>query len=433
MRRLLLSLALSLLPLFSFGQAWSLDDCVSYAIVHNPEILHRQLQYDNQKEVLDEASSSRMPVVNLGIQETLHSGNTLLMYSVDENLTMSLTQLAATLEMPLLSGGSIPNTKNAELYTLKASAENITVSKINVRIRVAAAYLQLLNNASEESIAQEQVELCKEELRNVEKLVSEGLRTNADLAEVRSALSSAEHMYTAAKGNTIMAKVDLVNLIGLEDETGFEIEKLPENVEDTETVPLFPLLEDIDSHPSVLSAQYNLTSAEYRVKAAKGALYPQLSLFANYNNFICLPIGYKDFQIGSQPGKNGWGALGLKLAIPILNLPANRRVSRARLALNDAQVTLDESRKEIVRQYREAYYKTLTAKDRYASAVRAESAARESYGYQRKMFDVGRSTTYDLDQSRLKWFSASEEVVRSKHAYLLSNKILEYYTHYSEE
>jgi outer membrane protein len=316
---------------------------------------------------------------------------------------------------------------------LKAAAENIAVSKINTRIRVAAAYLQLLNNMSQEQIAREQVELCQEQLQNVTRLVDEGKRTNADLAEARSALSSAEHMLTAATGNTIIAKVDLVNLIGLDDETGFEIEELSDRVEDTETTPLLPLLNNIENHPSVMSAKYNMTSAEYRAKAAKGALYPQLSLFANYNNYFYLPIGLKEFHIGSQLGYNGWGALGLTLSVPILNLATTRQVTRAQLAYNDAQVTLDESRKEISKQFREAYYQTLTARDRYTSAVRAESAAMESYDYQKKLYDVGRSTTYDLDQSRLKWFAASEEAIRSKYEYLLRNKILDYYNSYTEE
>jgi len=144
-------------------------------------------------------------------------------------------------------------------------------------------------------------------------------------------------------------------------------------------------------------------------------------------------MGYKDFHIGSQLGNNGWGALGFKLAIPILNLPTTRQVSRAKIAFDDARVTLDESRKEISKQFREAYYQTVTARERYTSAVKAESAAMESYDYQKKAYDVGRSTTYDLDQSRLKWFAASEEAVRSKYEYLLRNKILEYYSSFMQE
>lgn len=423
-------MALLAVPLLTLAQVWSIDECVEYALGHNPEILHRQLQYDTQKEVLSETAVSRVPVINIGIQETMHTGNALIMYSVDENLTMSLTQVAANLEMPLYTGGAIANSKEAERYTLKAAGENIIVSKINTRIRVAAAYLQLLNNMSQEQIAKEQVELCREQLENVSRLVAEGKRTNADLAEARSSLSSAEHMYTAANGNTIISKVDLVNMIGLDDETGFEIKDLDASVENTEVMPLLPMLNDIDNHPSVLAAQYNMTSAEYRERAARSARYPQVSLFANYNNYFYLPIGFKDFHIGSQLGSNGWGALGFKLAVPILNLSTSRQITRARLAYNDAQVTLYESRKELSKQLREAYYQTITAKERHSSALKAESAALEAYDYQKKMYDVGRSTTYDLDQSRLKWFAASEEVVRSKYEYLLRNKILEYYSSY---
>lgn len=427
-----MSILMLALPLVTFAQAWSIEDCVEYAIVHNPDVLHRQLQYDSQQEVLSETTVSRVPQISIGVQETLHSGNTLIMYSIDENLTMSLTQIAAQMEMPLYTGGMISNSKEAERYMLKAAAENIELTKMNIRIRVAAAYLQLLNNISQEQIAWEQVGLCQQQLENVQKLVSEGKRTNADLAEARSALSSAEHLYTAANGATIISKVDLVNLIGLEDETGFSIEEMHDSVEDAETISLLSLMDNVDSHPSVMAAKYNMNSAEFRAKAAKSALFPQLSMFLNYNNYFYLPIGYKDFHIGSQLGDNGWGSLGFKLAVPILNLPATRQISRARIAFNDAQVTLDESRKELSKQIREAYYQTITAKERYNSAIKAESAAQEAYNYQTRMYDVGRSTTYDLDQSRLKWFAASEEAVRSKYEYLLRNKILKYYSTYAQ-
>ena len=45
----MLSLLLAL-PLLSSGQTWSINECIDYALIHNPEILHRQLQYDNQIE-----------------------------------------------------------------------------------------------------------------------------------------------------------------------------------------------------------------------------------------------------------------------------------------------------------------------------------------------------------------------------------------------
>lgn len=433
MKRYWLALLLLAIPLLSFGQAWSLDDCVDYAIAHNPDILHRQLRHETQKEVAAEAASRRVPVILAGLQETMHSGNMLLMYSVDERMTLSLTSVAASLEMPLLTGGSIPNNKNAELYTLKASAEEIEVAGINLRIRVAAAYLQLLHCMSLEQIAREQIDLCNAQIRNVTKLVEQGRRTNADLAEAKSALSSAEYQYTTAAGNTLLARVRLANLIGLDEESGLEIQELREAVEETDMIPLLPLLDDIENHPSVLSARYNLTSAEYRAKAAKGIQYPQLSLFANYNNYIYMPFGYKDFHLGDQLAHNGWGAVGLKLSVPILNMSSRKKVSRAALAVNDAAVSLDASRKEIDKLLREAWYQALTAKERYRSSAKAEAAALTSYESQQKLYDAGRSSTYDLDQSRLKWSMACEETVRAKYEYLLRNKILGYYSSYSQK
>ena len=426
-KRLLILLALLPLPLLSPAQPWDLDACVEYAVSNNADILHRRVQYDIQNEALAETAAKRAPVITIGAQETFHSGNALIMYSVDQNVTMSLTQVAATMEMPLLTGGSLPNSKAAQEYALKSAGENISLSVLNTRIRVAAAYLQLLSNSSQEQIALRQVELCQDQLKKVSILVNEGKRTDADLAEARSSLSSAEHLYTAAKGNSLMARVNLVNLIGLDDDSGFEIQDLGESVEDTPVAPLSALLGDIDAYPSVKSVQYSLKSAEYKEKAARGALRPQLSLFANYNNYLYLPFGYQPPGVGEQLLHNGWAALGLKLSVPILNLSQKRQVTRAGLALDDARITLAQARREISKQLREAYFQTVTARDRYLSALTAETAAKEAYDYLQKMYEAGLTTTYDLDQSRLKWVSASEETVRSKYEYLLRNKILGYY------
>lgn len=414
-------------PLLALAQAWSLDDCIDYALENNPEIRHSRVRYDIRSQELAEAAAKRVPLVSLGAQELLHSGNALIMYSVDQVVTMSLAQVAASMEMPLLTGGSIPNSRAAKEYALKAAGENISNTEVNTRIRVAAAYLQLLSDRSREQIALGQVKICEEQLQKVRKLVDDGKRTRADLAQARSSLASAEHLYTQAKGSTVISRVNLVNLIGLDDDSGFEIKELEENVEDTPIVPLASLTSDIDGYPSVKSVQFKLKSAEYQAKAAKGALLPQLSLFANYNNYLYQPFGIAAPGVGEQLLHNGWGALGLKLSVPILNMSQKAQVGKASLAQDEARITLDQTRRELSRQLNESYFQTLTARDRYNSALSAEAAAKEAYEYQQLMYDSGLVTTYDLDQSRLKWSAASEETLRAKYEYLLRNKILGYY------
>ncbi len=423
---LLLLLLLSLWALPAPGQEpWTLERCIEYATEHSPEILHRQIRYDMSRENLQEASGKRVPTIGIGAQETIHAGNALLMYGVDQSLAMSLTQLAATMEMPLLTGGALPANKAAEESAMKAAGEDIALSKMNMAIRVSAAYLQVLCSRSSEEIASRQVLHCEDQVKKVTKLVDDGMRTPADLSEARAALRDAQYRHTAAKGNTVLAKVELSNVMGLADESGFDVVDLPEGEGEGSLIPA-PSFEGLENHPAILAAKYNLNSAEFKVKAAKGAYRPQLSLFANYNHYFAAPLGAQAIQIGSL--SDGWGAVGLKLTVPILNVTTPRQVAKARLALSDAQVTLDQSRMEMSRRIREAYYQALTAGEKYASAIKAEEAAKEAFDYQTKMFDAGRVTSYDLEESRLRWVSASEECNRSKYESLLRERILGYYT-----
>ena len=433
-RRILALLLLSAFPLLSFGQAMSLDECMNYAKEHNPDIVRSRLQYETQSTILSETTLKRVPVIGIGAKETFHTGNTLIMYGVDANVTMALTQVAATLEMPLITGGALPYTKKAEEQSLSASGQNITVTEVNMKIRVAAAYMQLLNDRSIEKIADSQVKLCQKQLENIKKLVSGGVRTSADLAEAKSALSSAEFSLTQAQGRTVISRISLMNLMGMDSNAEFDVLELEDDVDEGNVPQVLTLLDNIDIHPVVQTAKFNLASMEFREKASKGSLYPNISFFANYNNYFYFPIGVKDVKIGSQLGINGWGAFGITLSIPILDLSVKKRVQRAKLSTTSAVVALDESRKEVSRQVNEAYYQAISAKERYISAQKAEIAAKEAFDSFQKLFDAGRTTTYDLDRSRARWFEASQETVRSKYEYILRNKVLELYnTSYGEK
>ena len=434
MKRLFIPLLALLVAVPVSAQTWSLDNCIDYALEHNPTILHSQVQYDIQNSVVSEATGARVPIIKIGAQETFHAGNLQMMYGIDGNAVMGLTQMAASFEMPLLTGGAIPNRNSAEKSSLKVAEENIAVSRLNVKIKVAAAYMQLLNDLNMERIALEQMQLCKKQLDYVTQLVEGGRRTQADLSEAKSSLSTSEFAYTEAKGNTAISKLALINLLGLDSQSPFEVEELSDNVEGVKNLALMDIIADIDRHPAVMSAKYNLESAGYREKAVRGGIYPQISLFANYNNYFFLPIGTSDYpKVSEQLAKYGWGAVGLKLSIPIIDIVSKRKVKTAKLGISNAQITLDESRKNVTMQMSESYCQTVVSKDRYFSAQNAEDAAHKAYESQKALYDAGRSTSFDLEQSRLKWFKAGQTTIRSKYEYILRSKILEYYNIATEE
>ena len=431
-------------------EEWSLRKCTEYAISHNREIIHQILQSKMQEADLALARKARIPSLTGGVQEIFHFGNTLVAFSVDANAIMSLTQLGAQFELPLFTGMQIPNHRKAMEWGLQASEQNIEVARVNVRIKVAAAYLQLLMCKSEVQLAKEQVSMGEKLLSRAKKLVEDGKKPKNEVSQAEADLSGSRFLLTQAEGNEVMARVALANLLNLEDHNAFDISAPddPDYLPAQWKVDEIPFESILQYHPSVRAAEYNVKSSEYRVKEAKSYYYPNLSMLANYTTYFYapfmlsgpavnagtnLPSGFDASQFKTQLQNNGWGQVGFRLTIPILSaFNVKEQVKKARFAQQDALTYLDETKLELGKQIREAYYSTVTAKERHVSAVAAESAYKTSMDYRQELYDVGRATLYDLSQDRLKWLKAQEEVLSAKYEYLLRSAILDIYIDFAE-
>ena len=177
-----------------------------------------------------------------------------------------------------------------------------------------------------------------------------------------------------------------------------------------------------------MSANYTIQKAQQDVKVARSGYYPSLSLRASFRDY------YYGLFDGGNPGfktqlKDSYQAMiGLKLSIPIFNaFDTRNKIRRAKVGLKDAKVMLDENKLQLRKNIEQAYFNALTAQKKYAAEVKSESANSLSYKYVEKRYDSGRSTIFELNQSRQKWFAASENALRAKYEYLIRKKILDIY------
>lgn len=433
---------------------WTLDECMDYAIAHNVEIRH--LQHEQQRRQINVQSSkdARLPRFNGevgGHVGTLHhSGDS---YRFDAN--ESLLNMGLMGAVPLYTGSRLSSQIKVNKYSLMAVSEDVRSAEKDIKIQVAAAYLQLLYNKGEVSIARQRQEVSQLLLKQASSLFDRGQRPQSDVVEAKAMVSRDEALLTAAEGEVAMAKLDLMSLLNLPDSVDFDICELstldPQlSTANSQLSTLNHQLSTATFHPAVQSANYSILQAEQGVKMARSGYFPTLSLLGGLGTFW-LNLDTKTSYSGERPitfrgtpkdlnytfsydkdwrRKNFlYSFVGLKLSIPVFNAFETRaQIRTAKVNLEDAKLAYEDAQQQVRKEIRQAWQGAVTAQKRYEAEAKSEESNELSYRYALKRYDAGMATLFDLSQSRQQWFSASENALRQKYEYIIRQKILEILT-----
>ena len=452
MRKLILSLIVCHL---TFSQAiaqrqWSLDECMDYAIAHNLEIKHQQHEWQRRKINVQSSKDARLPQFSgdtEGYVGTFRHTSDGTHFNINE----SLLSIGMTGAVPLYTGNRLSSQIKANKYSLMAVEEEMRSSEKDIRVQVAAAYLQLLYNKGEASIAKQRQEVSQLLLKRAHSMFDKGKRPESDVVEATAMVTRDEALLTAAEGDIALAKLDLMMLLNLPDSIDFDI------CDPTDSMDAVPLLQShsLDTissyHPAVQSANYSILQAEQGVKTARSGYIPTLSLVGELGTFW-VNLDTKTTLNGEMPILIPWGKVGdiryhfnsetewkrknffngfagLKLSIPIFNAFETRaRIRTAKVNLEEARLAYDDARQRVRKDIRQAWQGAVTAHKRYEAELKAEESNELAYRYALKRYDAGMITIFDLSQIRQQWFTASENALRMKYEYLIRKRILDIHT-----
>jgi outer membrane protein len=444
---------LHLIPFAANGQRqWTLDECMDYAITHNNAMAHRLNEQKRQQVKTQAIMDARLPRFSGDIGT--YAGA--LELSDDHNkfdATEALFSMGLAAAVPLYTGGRLSNQIKAERYSLLAATEDVRATEKDIKVQVAAAYLQALYNRGEASVAQKRLEVSQLLLKRARSLFDRGKRPESDTVEAAAIVSRDEALLTAAEGDTELAMLDLRLLLNLPDSVHFDIGELTDSVDQSHLSPLTSHLSTLQ-HPAVRSAGYTILQAEQRLNAARSGYYPTLTLVGELGTFwvnidanasqsgqtlLIAPWG----QIGSfsynLSNEARWkrknflqGIVGLKLTVPLFDaFQTKHRIRTAKVDLEDARWAYDDARQRVRKDISQAWQGAVNAHKRYEAERKAEEASALAYTYALKRYEAGMATLYDLSQSRQQWFAATNNALRTKYEYLIKIKVLEILSTYA--
>jgi len=335
----------------------------------------------------------------------------------------------------IFSGFQIKNAIAAQGFTLQASLEDLKKARENLSVNIASAYLQILFNKELYKIALEQVALSQTQLTRYENMAELGKIPAGQVYEAKAQLAKDKFNAADNLSKLQLALLDLSQLLDLKEWNNFDIAE--PDIEGITPILLTNSADDIFkeavvSKASVKASEFRLKSSEKNLEVSKGAVYPKLSLGANYSNGFFPntknPLDNSNISFSDQMNNNARTSIGFTLSVPIFNrFDTRNNIKLSKIELENARLEVENSKKNLYKEIQQAWFNAKTASEKYLASTESVQNMEEAFRFSEEKFNNGRATIYEFNEAKMNLASAKSNKIQAKYNYLLSTKILDFY------
>lgn len=418
-----------------FPAAWTLRQCIDYAIEHNISIRQTENTAEQNAISVNTAKWARLPTLNGSAGQSWNWGRTQTAIKNEDtgdystvyvNTNSNGTSMSLSTNIPLFTGLEIPNQYSLSKLNLKAAVADLEKAKEDISINIASAYLQVLFNEELHMVALGQSDLSKQQFVRISRLAELGKASPAEVAEAKARVAQDEMSVVQADNKFRLALLDLSQLIELESPEGFSL-AAPEA--GLELAPLTPPDEVYQSalttKAAVQAAQYRLEGSNHSIRIAQSGFYPRLSLGGSLGTNYYSTL---DRNFSQQMKDNFSKYVGFNLSVPLFNRFSTRnRVRTARLQQDSYSLQLDNVKKNLYKEIQQAWYSALASESKYTSSSSAATASAVSFKLMSEKYDNGKATAVEYNEGKQNLMKAQSDELQAKYEYLFRTKILDFY------
>lgn len=414
---------------------WTLEECVTFAVENNLSIEQFELDLENAKIDKSDAIGGLLPDLNGDARLTENLGLSFNPTSQEPvNTQLNFTgNVTSTLTM--FDGLRNFNRLNRAKMNAIANQYRLDDLKDDIRLNVANAYLQVLSNKEQLKTFQAQYAVTEQDLKRTKELVESGVVPRGDLLEIEATAATQEQQIVNGEGLVLISRVSLAQLLQITDYENFDIadetfEIPPSDILDNSAKVIFD--KALTFRNDIKLSKANVDLAQEDVKIAKGAYYPTLSAFINYNTrYSDQNLNPNDLSIipfTEQLYTFDGLAYGFQLNVPFFNGWSTRNnVKRSQISLERAKLQFEQDKLDLETNIQQAHVDVTTFQKAYEAAEKTLEARRLAYDYAKERFNVGLMNAFDFSQAQSRVDNAQADVIRTKYDYIFRLKILEFY------
>jgi len=415
-------------------EKWTLEKCINYALENNLSLKSSKLNTESQEIRFQQAKNQRLPSLSAYGSYNLGIGQSKNKFDTYENKNSQSYPAGLNSSIEIFSGFQTQNRIKAQEFTLLASLEDLKKARESMAVNIASAYLQVLYNKELYQVALEQVSLSQTQVTRYESMAALGKIPKGQVFEIQAQMSKDKLNATQSLSTLQLSLLDLSQMLDLAEWSNFDI-VIPEINMTSLGIKINPADEvfsyAVVNKASVKASELRLESSKKSLKVTEGAIYPSLSLSANYSNGY-YPDSYNPdgSSIGllDQLDINSRTSVGLNLNIPIFNrFDTRNNIKLSKIDIENAKLEVESTKKALYKDIQQAWFNATTASVKYEATIDAVKNTEEAYRFAEEKFNNGRATIYEFNEAKTKLASVKSDQLQAKYNYLFSVKILDFY------
>ncbi|HUN83352.1 MAG TPA: TolC family protein [Terracidiphilus sp.] len=383
----------------SFGtepdRTYSLAELIDLAESHNPETRAAWERARAQAAALGVARSELYPTLAAAALSGVARSQA---YLVDRFYRQTIADFQVTLNLnyTVFDFGARAGRISAARAEVLSANFSFNDTHRKIIYQVEQAYYQLLNALGQEDAARANLSNAQAVQQSAEERLRNGLATLPDVLEARSATAQAEYELQSVVGTEQIAAGNLATVLGTSATTTIHVQPLnelaiPQSVDESVDVAINRAL---GQRPDLLQQVADVRSANSRVKEARAANYPSLSLTASPTAQSLYGM-QQQYPWGHTAGLTGGLAFSLNWTVFDGGARKNRLAqAEANLRSSEAQVSV--SRDQIANEVWTAYSNLNTALRQRQAAIALLEAASHSYDAALESYNYGLRNLLDV-------------------------------------
>ena len=435
MKRILFlgSLLTLLFSTTAFSQRFTLQQCIDTALAKNIQVKQSGLLSEAAAVNLRQARANLLPDLNANLNHGINQGRSIDPFTnTFVNQSINYASYGLSSGAVLFSGLNLQNSVKQNAYAYDASRMEWQQAKDNLTLNVILAYLAVLNNEDMIAAAVKQKELSGKQLERLDILDKQGAISPSQVSDVKGQLMNDELNILNLRNQLETSKLALAQLMNVPYSSSISVERInaeefltnyAQNSNDIYQTAL-------QQFSLVKSVELRKKSAEYGLKAAKGLLYPTLSLGGNMQtNYSSIAanqngkIPYRD-----QLDNNMFYTVNLGLRIPIFNsFRARNNIKLADIAVRNSELVEENTKVQLRQQIEQAHLNMTNAYERYKTLAEQVSAYNTSFKAAEARFNAGVGTSVDYLIAKNNLDRANINLISARYDFVLRKKVLDYY------
>ena len=325
-----------------------------------------------------------------------------------------------TVMEPVYAGGKIRAYNKMASYAQDLAEMQLTTEQQEIIVTTDKAYWQIVSLANKQKLTENYVELLRTMSNNVDKLVEEGMATNADKLSIKVKLNDAELTLVRVQNGVALSKMLLCQSCGMPLDSEIILED--ENLEDV-VIPTYSseyTEEDImNNRPELQSLTIATKIYDKKVNIARSEFLPTVAVFGNY--VVTNPSVFNGFENEFR----GFYNFGVVAKVPLFHFGEGyNKIRKAKSEAMITQLKLEDTKELVMLQVNQYEKQIKEAESRLQMTTEKMSDAEENLRMATVGFNEGVIPSSTLEAAQTSWMQAHSEYIDAKIDVIMANTYL---------